>query len=170
MARRALHIFHRLFYQRRDGLCSSIARGRPSCLRTRAGECVDGSNGWPRWHCWLLRVGMVTCEQRICPSDDNFLTTMSSSGNINLPKLFPFLGSTQLQVLSFLSAFLLLFTFALTVVAVRERVLLEPSSRRATDDDATRHGIFTTIKDIWANMWTLPYVIMRIVSNFSREI
>lgn len=48
-------------------------------------------------------------------------------GNISLPKQFPFLGHTQLEVLSLLSGLLLLLTHGVTVCTVRERVLMEPS-------------------------------------------
>lgn len=83
------------------------------------------------------------------------------SGNVKLPNLFPFLGKTQLQVLSVLSALLLLVTNGTTAYAVRERVLLEPPRKRMLTE--TPFGIFGTVRDIWMNALTLPYVIMRIV-------
>lgn len=45
-------------------------------------------------------------------------------GNINLLSLFPFLGKTQLQVLSFLTSVVLMVTHGLTAYSVKERVLL----------------------------------------------
>lgn len=45
-------------------------------------------------------------------------------GNINLLSLFPFLGKTQLQVLSFLTSTTLMVTHGLTAYSVKERVLL----------------------------------------------
>lgn len=89
-----------------------------------------------------------------------------SSGNIRLPDIFPFLGVTQLQVLSALSAVLLVITNGTTVLSVRERILLEPSfNGKLYGDNASHTGAVSTIKEIWASMWTLPYIIMRIVSE-----
>ncbi|KAF8307893.1 hypothetical protein DL93DRAFT_2171488 [Clavulina sp. PMI_390] len=82
-------------------------------------------------------------------------------GNIKLPDLFPFLGTTQLQVLSALSAVLLILTNGATVLAVRERVLVEDKSIRRPGSSSSL-GLFSTVKEIWSNVWTLPYVIMRI--------
>jgi hypothetical protein len=74
------------------------------------------------------------------------------------------LGNTQLQVLSVLSALLLLVTNGATVYAVNERVLLEPPSKRAhASETSASFGMFGAVRDIWLNALTLPYVIMRIV-------
>lgn len=54
------------------------------------------------------------------------LTTLPS-GNIELTAVFPFLGNTEIQIVSALSAFLLLATQGATAASVREKVLLSSS-------------------------------------------
>lgn len=49
-------------------------------------------------------------------------------GNINLPKILPFLGRSQLQVLSVVVSFLLLAGHLLMATLVKERVLLKTSN------------------------------------------
>lgn len=78
-----------------------------------------------------------------------------------MPAIFPFLGRTQLQVVSALSGLLLIITSGITIYSAKERVLLEPSTKAMNDEPST--SILGTIKDIWSNVLTLPYVIMRIV-------
>lgn len=50
------------------------------------------------------------------------LTT--NRGNLDLPPYLPFLGKTQLQILSFLTSSILMITHTFTSWAVTERVLL----------------------------------------------
>lgn len=47
------------------------------------------------------------------------------SGTIPLPTLLPFLGTTQLQILSAVVSFLLLAGHILMAICVKERVLLK---------------------------------------------
>ena len=47
-----------------------------------------------------------------------------SSGNLDLPPVFPWLGKSQLQILSFITSAILLVAHAFTSWAVTERVLL----------------------------------------------
>ncbi len=46
------------------------------------------------------------------------------SGNLSLPKLFPFFGATQMQVITVLTSILVLLANSFTVLSVQERVLL----------------------------------------------
>jgi hypothetical protein len=46
------------------------------------------------------------------------------SGNVDLTKIFPFLGNTQLQVLSVIASFLLLGSHVVMAILVKERILL----------------------------------------------
>lgn len=62
--------------------------------------------------------------------------------------------------MSALSGLLLLVTNGVTVYSVKERVLLESPSKTPEE---TALGVFSTVKDIWSNVLTLPYVILRIV-------
>jgi len=47
-----------------------------------------------------------------------------SSGNINLPALFPFLGHVQLEAITVIASFLLMGTHLWTAWSVKERILL----------------------------------------------
>ncbi|KAJ3515315.1 hypothetical protein NLJ89_g1827 [Agrocybe chaxingu] len=80
-------------------------------------------------------------------------------GNINLPRHFPFLGSSQLQVLSVIVSFLLLAGHVVMAVMVKEKVLLKTSS---IDGKSQRKTFTQEVRDIWTNMRTLPRVIKQI--------
>ncbi|KAF9525301.1 major facilitator superfamily domain-containing protein [Crepidotus variabilis] len=80
-------------------------------------------------------------------------------GNINLPKILPFLGHTQLQVLSVVVSFLLLAGHLIMAVSVKERVLLKSVD---VDGKITRKTFTQELRDIWLNMRTLPRVIRQI--------
>ena len=54
-------------------------------------------------------------------------STCEYRGNIELATVFPFLGNTEIQIVSALSAFLLLATQGATAASVREKVLLSSS-------------------------------------------
>jgi solute carrier family 45, member 1/2/4 len=56
-----------------------------------------------------------------------FLTQNESRGNLDLPRILPFLGSQQLEVLSVIASFLLLGTHVITAGTVKERVLVSSS-------------------------------------------
>jgi hypothetical protein len=79
--------------------------------------------GWTDvWNGFFGRILGVSLRQKGFSSrgtDDN----LSFSGNINLLNIFPFLGKTQLQVLSFLTSVILMATHGLTAYSVKERVL-----------------------------------------------
>jgi len=45
-------------------------------------------------------------------------------GNVDLPRIFPFLGNGQLEVLSVIASVLLIVTQILTAVSVKEKVLV----------------------------------------------
>ncbi|TFK31761.1 major facilitator superfamily domain-containing protein [Crucibulum laeve] len=80
-------------------------------------------------------------------------------GNMNLPKYFPFLGKSQLQVLSVIVSLLLLAGHSVMAVMVKERVLVA-----RPDVNGKRQGksFVQELKDIWTNMLTLPRVIRQI--------
>lgn len=80
-------------------------------------------------------------------------------GNINLPRILPFLGKSQLQVLSVVVSLLLVGGHLVTAGLVKERVLLQNDI-----DGQRRHGksFLQELKDIWTNMLTLPRVIRQI--------
>ncbi|KAF8747498.1 hypothetical protein RHS02_00097, partial [Rhizoctonia solani] len=77
-------------------------------------------------------------------------------GGINLPSVFPWLGRTQLEVLSVISSVLLLSLHGITAASVEEKVLV-------TDGTTSDTNIFAQIfKDIWENILTLPRTIRSI--------
>lgn len=78
-------------------------------------------------------------------------------GNINLVSILPFLGTTQLQVLSFLTSVLLMATHGLTAYSVKERVLLRDNRRGSSSTSFS-----ATLKSIWTNIFTLPPAIRSI--------
>ncbi|KAJ8082290.1 hypothetical protein PM082_008142 [Marasmius tenuissimus] len=80
-------------------------------------------------------------------------------GKMDLPQSFPFLGSTQLEVLSLIGVFVLLATHITTSVTVRERVLLDKPQAGAP---GPFRKFVQELKDIWINMLTLPRVIRQI--------
>ncbi|PPQ81361.1 hypothetical protein CVT25_015468 [Psilocybe cyanescens] len=80
-------------------------------------------------------------------------------GNIDLPRLLPFLGKSQLQVLSVVVSLLLLGGHVFMAILVKEKVLLKSFS---ADGKSNRKSFTNEMKDIWANIRTLPYVIRQI--------
>ncbi|TXT15735.1 hypothetical protein VHUM_00238 [Vanrija humicola] len=71
-------------------------------------------------------------------------------GNIKLPSIMPLLGNTQLQILSTLTSVVLLMCHVSTSWAVTERVLLRD------DREQSKSGLLSSIRAIWANIFTLP--------------
>jgi solute carrier family 45 protein 1/2/4 len=57
-------------------------------------------------------------------SDLELHSILNSSGNVDLPHMFPFLGRGQLEVLSIIASFLLVATQMLTAFCVKEKVLI----------------------------------------------
>ncbi|TEB23029.1 MFS general substrate transporter [Coprinellus micaceus] len=80
-------------------------------------------------------------------------------GNIDLTRILPFLGNTQLEVLSVVVSLLLLAGHLIMAIMVKERVLLktESSGRRSGSN-----AFIQELKDIWSNIRTLPWVIRQI--------
>ncbi|KAF8062461.1 major facilitator superfamily domain-containing protein [Lyophyllum atratum] len=80
-------------------------------------------------------------------------------GSIPLPAMFPFLGTTQLQVLSVIVSVLLLGGHVVMAACVKERVLLKstdrPSSKRP-------NAFIREVRELWSNLLTLPPVIRQI--------
>jgi solute carrier family 45 protein 1/2/4 len=79
------------------------------------------------------------------------------AGNINLPNILPFLGTTQLEVLSVIVSLLLFSGHALTASSVKERILLKDDNSKAR-----RKTFVQEMKDMWSAMVTLPPVIRKI--------
>ena len=96
------------------------------------------------------------------------------SGGINMPSLLPFLGRTELEVLSVIGIILLIGTHLATVASVKERVLLTSgyaqvlsSTRRKFDPyrclRQKKKSFLQELNEIWVNAWNLPPVIRQIV-------
>ncbi|WVQ95210.1 hypothetical protein IAU59_002304 [Kwoniella sp. CBS 9459] len=71
-------------------------------------------------------------------------------GNLDLPPVFPFLGKTQLQILSFMTSAILIVTHTFTSWAVSERVLLRD------DRPQSQSSLKSNLRSIWENMFSLP--------------
>jgi len=80
--------------------------------------------------------------------------TCLNSGNIDLPRILPFLGNTQLQVLSVVVSLLLLIGHLVMAMLVKEPVLRRKSQGKSFCQE---------IKEIWSNMKILPPIIRQIV-------
>ncbi|KAH9034741.1 MFS general substrate transporter [Lactarius pseudohatsudake] len=78
-------------------------------------------------------------------------------GGIDLPSLFPFFGSTELEVLSVVGSIILIGTHLMTVTSVKERILLTSGK--------TKKSFLQELSDIWTNMRNLPSVIRTIVRH-----
>jgi hypothetical protein len=78
-----------------------------------------GSSNAGRWKCrWILYVSrhMRSSEQR------KFIN-LQTRGNLDLPWIFPFIGSAQLEVFSVIASLLLFTTHIWVCSQVKERVL-----------------------------------------------
>ncbi|KAK6910943.1 hypothetical protein I203_104978 [Kwoniella mangroviensis CBS 8507] len=71
-------------------------------------------------------------------------------GNLDLPPVLPFLGKTQLQILSFMTSAILVISHTFTSWAVSERVLLRD------DRPQSQSSLKANLKSIWDNMFSLP--------------
>ncbi|KAF8800152.1 MFS general substrate transporter [Phlegmacium glaucopus] len=80
-------------------------------------------------------------------------------GNIDLPYSFPFLGHTQLQVLSVIGSLLLVASHLLMAGLVKESVLVK---NPPIDGKSERRSFSQQVKDLWSNLFTLPKVIRQI--------
>ena len=79
------------------------------------------------------------------------------AGYVNLPKLLPFLGHTQFQVLCAIATVALLGTLGITCKLIKEqdpRVHGEPTAQRA--------GVIGFFKDLYVSMKRLPPQIMKV--------
>ena len=91
-----------------------------------------------------------------------------------MTKVLPFLGSTELEVLSVLGAFLLVLTHLATAYCVKEKVLVSSKYVAASGSgfvviDSQRRnsdkGLRKEFKEIWDNIRTLPPTIRQIVCD-----
>lgn len=84
------------------------------------------------WGARMLGIGSVAgffvCvpDFPLVPSSI-FFTYNPNRGNLDLPRIFPFLGSAQLEVLSVIASLVLLGTHFVTAATVKERVLVSSS-------------------------------------------
>ncbi|ORZ23323.1 major facilitator superfamily domain-containing protein [Absidia repens] len=77
-------------------------------------------------------------------------------GYVDLVKLFPFLGNTQLKVLCVFASIILLLCDVITCYTVKEKILSKDS------DSKNNESHLKTFKDIGANLWNLPLTIRQI--------
>ncbi|KAG8871456.1 hypothetical protein FRB98_000773, partial [Tulasnella sp. 332] len=77
-------------------------------------------------------------------------------GNVDLTKSLPWLGKTQLQVLSVLTSLSLMGAHGITSAGVTEKVLLKDSNQDG------RSSFLNVFRDIWNNILALPPVILQI--------
>jgi len=75
-------------------------------------------------------------------------------GGIDMPSLLPFLGHTELEVLSAVGSILLIGTHLTTITAVKERILLASGKNKKSFREE--------INDLWVNTRNLPPVIRQI--------
>ncbi|KAI0694137.1 major facilitator superfamily domain-containing protein [Cytidiella melzeri] len=75
-------------------------------------------------------------------------------GNVDMTKVFPFLGNTELEVLAVVGSFLLIATHLATAASVKEKVVVSSG--------AGNKGLMTEMKEIWVNARTLPPTILQI--------
>ncbi|PFH53502.1 hypothetical protein AMATHDRAFT_54630 [Amanita thiersii Skay4041] len=78
-------------------------------------------------------------------------------GNINLPTILPFLGQTQLEVLTVIVSLLLLGGHIMMALLVKERVLLKDNGL-----GVRRKSFLKELKETWHGMLTLPPRIRQI--------
>ncbi|KAF8339114.1 uncharacterized protein EI90DRAFT_3286622 [Cantharellus anzutake] len=84
-------------------------------------------------------------------------------GNMSLPELFPFLGNTQIQIISVIMSIIVLLTNGGTILSVQERVLLEPSGSSGTRaSEGVWKSLSNTVKELWTTTVNLPPLIYRI--------
>ncbi|KAF6760581.1 sucrose transporter [Ephemerocybe angulata] len=82
-------------------------------------------------------------------------------GNVDLTRVFPVFGKTQLEVLSVVVSFLLLAGHLAMAFLVKERVLLKVEVDPARKKSKAS-AFVQELKEIWSNMLTLPWVIRQI--------
>jgi hypothetical protein len=70
------------------------------------------------WAAWLD----ISCLSLFQPSNSQLIRDFS--GSLDLPRMFPFLGTQELQVLSFLASFFLIALQCITCIFVKEKVLV----------------------------------------------
>ena len=99
--------------------------------------------------------------------------SINCRGNLDVTKVFPFLGKTDLEVLSVIGAFLLVATHLMTALSVKEKVVvssqyvvsvLSPKISSHGTLRVAKKGLRQEFKEIWDNARSLPPVIRQIVS------
>lgn len=121
----------------------------------------------------MLEVYWVSsCEWLLYHLPCYLRTDASFSGNLKLEEIVPFLGNTELKVLSAVSAFFLILLQTTTAASVKEKVLISSSfvflffltKGLLTLYSRKRLNLKGEIREIWDNMLILPYNIRQIVS------
>ncbi|KZV95562.1 MFS general substrate transporter [Exidia glandulosa HHB12029] len=136
-----------------DGLTIALAVLAIYCIdfSVNAVQAADRAilvDVWPReeqerGNAWAARMGGVG-------SIAGFFV-----GNVDLTRAFPLFGSTQIEILSVLSALTLIGFHAATSFAVKERVLLAAPSAKGRKKPSA-------IRTIWKDVWSLPRTIRQI--------
>lgn len=137
--------------------CSTSSRPSTShryitTLTSGVGKCLGREHVGSRERCWFFHVR--------APSSHSLFSCLTclNSGNINLPRILPFLGKTQLQVLSVVVSLLLLVGHLVMAMLVKESVLCRKSQGKSFHQE---------IRDLWRTLRTLPHVIRQIVCILS---
>lgn len=120
--------------------------------------------------CWESGVWRgISCRSQFPPRD--IIISWLFSGNVDLTRILPFLGKTELQVLSVVGSFLLILTHAMTAYCTKEKVLVAGRWVEAYTlcpvnlyfCRGTEKKLKDELKDLWANARNLPSVIRQIV-------
>ena len=90
-----------------------------------------------------------------------------------MTKVFPFLGNTELEVLSVVGSFLLIASHIATALNVQEKVVVSSQyvylsllqASLLMNPRAQKKGLLNELKEIWINAKTLPPTIFQIVSS-----
>jgi len=148
---------------------SCPSRRYPSSCRTSKRERLGCSHVgyWQRGRIFLVSVANKAHSLSI-------LVLNQDSGGINMPSLLPFLGHTELEVLSVIGVILLIGTHLATVASVKERILLTsgyaqvlfthpPEADPYHYPRQKKKSFLQELNEIWVNAWNLPPVIRQIV-------
>ena len=115
---------------------SCPSRRYPSSRRTGKGRRLGCHHAgyWQR-----VRVFLVSATSKVYSRSLSVLS--QDSGGIDMPSLFPFLGNTELEVLSVVGSILLIGTHLTTITAVKERILLASGCAQVLSSTPTAHKL-----------------------------
>lgn len=121
----------------------------------------------------MLEVYWVfSCQYFLYHTLCSLIMNASCSGNLKLEEIVPFLGNTELKVLSAISAFFLILLQTATAASVKEKVLISSSfvffscltKGLLTFSSRKKLSLKGELREIWDNLLILPYNIRQIVS------